>query len=776
MREEDVMLKAPPRLLLGLGFLFWGAMVEYPFIGLLGAVAFEARNWTPLRWHFGEKGFVRAWQLCIVMLIIAAVRFFSSDEERTAEASLTLLSWLPYIFMPLGLAQQYSADRGVPLTSFSYFARRKINLDRKAGRAVLIRPAQIGFPYLGIILISAGLGLPYLFGYGLGVVVLFGIGLYFMREERSRPIAWGISYVTSLVLALGLSWAIWEVYNKLAATRLHQKQDIESGREVSTALGQVAEIQLSPKIDWRYYQDEGKRPQRLRLAVYNEPRGTQWKARRRLVRWKEKIDSDRDVGGDFESLLFEDDTFFYAAEGKEAAEVHRSRVRGLVSDESLIPIPHNVLRYEDIAAEGIDVNSQGTTRLSDPANSAIEIEMVSGAQNRLASADLDPSIRDLELPVKEIPGLDRFWKKLGVEDLPEWSRDRDGDPRRQPDWSSRRNDRGEQEVLRSMLRAYLLMNFSYSLELDPDEDDPPVTHFLEEMEAGHCEYFASTAAMLLRRAGIPTRYAVGYVVDENGKGKGEWILRGKHAHAWAQAYLGGEWVNEARSVDQALWVESDYVEAWEAAFREDWVTDSPGELGYPGYLKTGGEEVLTRVAFGREWINRGKRPIWRCRGGEWVEVDMTPSTWLDFTGVEGSWGQRLSDWWQISLADLIVWFSGAVVSFLVKLILFGGLFLILARVVIRLWTTRGERGEELRESWAVRARSDNPLAEFESWLAKRFGLRPASIPLSEWLREKAPELIPVYQEVRFDPASKGSTEELQGMAKTARKRLREETD
>ena len=767
------MLKAPPRLLLGLGFLFWGAMGDYPFIGLLGAVAFEARHWTSLRWHFGEKGFVRAWQLCIVVLIIAAVRFFSSDEEETAEASLTLLSWLPAIFMPLGLAQQYSADRGVPLTSFSYFARRKINLDRKAGRSVLIRPAQIGFPYLGIILISAGLGLRSFLWYGLGVVVLFGIGLYFMRETRPRPIAWGISYLTSLVLALGLSWSILHLYNKLAATRLHQKQDIESGREVSTALGQVAEIQLSPKIDWRYYQDEGKRPQRLRLAVYNEPRGTQWKARRRLVRWKEKIYSDRDVGGDFESLLFEGDTFFYTTEGKEAAELHRSRVRGLVSDDSLIPIPHNVLRYEEIAAEGMNVNSQGTTRLSDPENGALEIEMVSGAQNRLASADLDPSIRDLELPVKEIRGLDRFWKELGVGDLPEWSRDRDGDFKRQPDWTSRRNDRGEQEILSRMLRAYLAKHFKYSLRLNPVKNTPPVSHFLEEMDSGHCEYFASSAAFLLRRAGIPTRYAVGYVVDEKGKEKGEWILRGKHAHAWAQAYLGGEWVNEARPGAQPLWLESAYVKAWEAAYRGDGVTDSPGELEHPSYLKRGRAEVLTRMVFGSEWINRGKRPIWRCRGGEWVEIDMTPSDWLDFTGVQSSWRQRLSDWWQISLADLIVWFSGAIVSFLVKLILFGGIFLILVQVVFRLWTTRGERGKELRESWAVRSRIDNPLADFERWLAKRFGLRPASVPLSEWLREKAPELIPVYQEVRFDPVSKGSTQELQRMAERARKRLQD---
>ena len=197
--------------------------------------------------------------------------------------------------------------------------------------------------------------------------------------------------------------------------------------------------------------------------------------------------------------------------------------------------------------------------------------------------------------MKEIRGLDRFWKELGVGDLPEWSRDRDGDFKRQPDWTSRRNDRGEQEILSRMLRAYLAKHFKYSLRLNPVKNTPPVSHFLE--------YFASSAAFLLRRAGIPTRYAVGYVVDEKGKEKGEWILRGKHAHAWAQAYLGGEWVNEARPGAQPLWLESAYVKAWEAAYRGDGVTDSPGELEHPSYLKRGRG---SRVVGGRGFRIGGK--------------------------------------------------------------------------------------------------------------------------------------------------------------------------
>ena len=61
MKEEEVMFQAPPRLLMGVTFLFWGAMQQQALAGLIAAIVFEARHWTSLRWTFGEKGFARAW-------------------------------------------------------------------------------------------------------------------------------------------------------------------------------------------------------------------------------------------------------------------------------------------------------------------------------------------------------------------------------------------------------------------------------------------------------------------------------------------------------------------------------------------------------------------------------------------------------------------------------------------------------------------------------------------------------------------------------------------
>ncbi|MGJ8696174.1 MAG: transglutaminase-like domain-containing protein [Verrucomicrobiaceae bacterium] len=708
------MLKAPPRLLLGVAFLFWGAMGEYPFVGLVTAILMEARHWTNLRWEFGEKGFVRAWQLCVIVLIVVAVRFFASDEEPTAEASLELLSWLPFIFLPLGLAQQYASDRGVPLTSFSYFARRKINQDRREGRAVKVKPCQIGFPFVGLILVSSGLGLRSVVGFGVGVAVIFGIGLYFMRERQVRPVAWGMAYLVSVVLAVGLSWAVYEIYGIVSSGRYAQSENFEDAREVETSMGKVRDLQLSPKVDWRYYQDEGKAPKRLRMAVYNIPGPNFWKAGRRSSALREKIDVDRDVGGDFETLHKREQDHLYEPGDEEKDWPVRGRVVGLVDDGALIPMPRNPRYFRNLSVEGVEGSSLGTARLSDPAHGALEIEIVSGEPDVISTGALDPTLRDMLLPLNELKGVTDFWERLGVDDLRKWTLERRGKVGR--DWEPPTPDRREQEVLYTLLRAAFMRDFEYSLELRPNRNKPAVTHFLTEMKKGHCEYFAASTALLLRRAEIPTRYVVGYAVDEQGDEPGEWILRGRHAHAWAQAYLGGTWVNEAEE---------------------------------------------------------GKEPVWRCRGGEWVELDFTPPDWLGDAMPEMTWGQKVSDWWQMFQADLIVWFARPTVALITKVVLIGGLIFIILNVIYRLWTTGGRRGGMSATSWERRAVEGNPLREFERWLVRRFGSRPAGMPMGVWLEQYAPELVATYQELRFNPgSSEPGTEELDRLVESAREKIK----
>lgn len=79
--------------------------------------------------------------------------------------------------------------------------------------------------------------------------------------------------------------------------------------------------------------------------------------------------------------------------------------------------------------------------------------------------------------------------------------------------------------------------FEYSLTHAPAFGrDDPVDFFLRNRHPAHCEYFATAAALILRQAGVPTRYVTGYVMAERDDKENSWVARNENAHAWVEAY------------------------------------------------------------------------------------------------------------------------------------------------------------------------------------------------------------------------------------------------
>ena len=66
--------------------------------------------------------------------------------------------------------------------------------------------------------------------------------------------------------------------------------------------------------------------------------------------------------------------------------------------------------------------------------------------------------------------------------------------------------------------------------------------FLLGTAAGHCEYFATTLALLLRTQGVPCRLVGGYLVHETSNDGKAMIARGRDAHAWVEVLAeDGSW-------------------------------------------------------------------------------------------------------------------------------------------------------------------------------------------------------------------------------------------
>lgn len=91
----------------------------------------------------------------------------------------------------------------------------------------------------------------------------------------------------------------------------------------------------------------------------------------------------------------------------------------------------------------------------------------------------------------------------------------------------------------SAIERYLSANFLYTLQLPPVPPKDPIANFLFERQQGHCEYFASSMAVMLRTLGIPSRIVNGFRGGEYNDVTGSYIVRAKDAHSWVEAYFPG---------------------------------------------------------------------------------------------------------------------------------------------------------------------------------------------------------------------------------------------
>jgi len=90
------------------------------------------------------------------------------------------------------------------------------------------------------------------------------------------------------------------------------------------------------------------------------------------------------------------------------------------------------------------------------------------------------------------------------------------------------------------LREFLKNNFDYSLEMSEcPEDQDPIEFFLFQMKQGHCEYFSSALAIMLRYAGIPSRLVNGFQRGEVNRFTNTFVIRQSDAHSWVEAYFEG---------------------------------------------------------------------------------------------------------------------------------------------------------------------------------------------------------------------------------------------
>lgn len=93
-----------------------------------------------------------------------------------------------------------------------------------------------------------------------------------------------------------------------------------------------------------------------------------------------------------------------------------------------------------------------------------------------------------------------------------------------------------------VLEQHLRSNYEYTLDTVSNQNNIPLTDFLFGSQRGHCEYYATAMAVMLRQQGIPARMISGYVAHDYNPVTGYYEVKGTNGHAWVQAYVDNSWV------------------------------------------------------------------------------------------------------------------------------------------------------------------------------------------------------------------------------------------
>jgi len=82
-----------------------------------------------------------------------------------------------------------------------------------------------------------------------------------------------------------------------------------------------------------------------------------------------------------------------------------------------------------------------------------------------------------------------------------------------------------------------LRGFDYSLDQEPSRYPDPLLAFLDDVQEGHCEYFASGLSVMLRTLGMPARIVNGFSGAEWNPVGEYWVVRQLHAHSWVEVWF-----------------------------------------------------------------------------------------------------------------------------------------------------------------------------------------------------------------------------------------------
>ncbi len=483
-----------PRFFLSAAVLFWGWQVHLFWIAIFLDIILESANVIKSKFDFQVSDFNKFIDISTVLLAGTIVISLTIEAE---EAIFILLKWIPLILFPVMAAQSFSTKGQIDIQSFFLVARKKRKIKNYYSKTI-----DVSYIYSLFCILSAGTANNKGSVYYISVVIFFIWVLWHVRSKRVSSFLWVIAVLITMISGLaghnGIRMASVKI-NQLVMEYYDNYYNLNPFKTF-TALGEITKLKLSDKIIFRASFDDYTPGQSYLLhnASYNRFAISNWFVTSKYEAIEPAMDN----------------TSWQINPFVESSKKMTAYFR-LIKNRAVLSLPAGVVSITEMKTGACEKNSMQSVRIEEGPSL---IKCVVSYTEKL-SYNTKPYEHDLLIPKKEVPAIIKIARELDFA------------------------DKSNKEILK-IVKNYFLKNYTYSLDLKgKGKSATPLSNFLNNTKAGHCEFFATATVLLLRQAKIPTRYVTGYIAHEYSRIENQLIIRQRDAHAWVKVFINGQWAN-----------------------------------------------------------------------------------------------------------------------------------------------------------------------------------------------------------------------------------------
>ncbi len=507
-----------PPLLVG-AILFWGWQTGMWLVAVSAAVMLGAARVVPLRWDLTHAQLCRVSDFCAVLIVLLGVALMITVGNP--RAVVLLFQWLPVALLPFALAHAYGTAGAIDAGVVFWSLRRS-----PATPPLRFDPA---FPLFAIWIVAASAANVRGDGFFAGLMLLAAWPLVRLRPLAYPVGTWAAAFSCAAAIGYGAQYGLHELQIWLEGAV--PEWIAGSGSRTNpyrsmTDMGEIGELKQSDTILLRVVApDKGEQPLLLHRASYNEHMRAAWLA---------------------SSSRFAEVTAGTGAGAWPLAPGSTASRQVTIHDfsgqpDSILSLPAGTVSIDRLDARRVRKNQFG----------AVQVERAPGyfsysvQYDPQAIPDAAPTPVDLRIARAERDMFAQLAAQLGLI--------------------------GEAPAKQvRVVERHFRDHYRYStFQTRRTDGVSPVVDFVQRTRSGHCEYFATATALLLRAAGVPARYATGFSVQEYSTIEAAYVVRERHAHAWVRAWVDGKWADVDTTPPEWFAAEAAGTPAWSRA-RDLW--------------------------------------------------------------------------------------------------------------------------------------------------------------------------------------------------------------